>query len=215
MPIHYGSQIEEHHGVRRDAGMFDVSHMTVVDLTARGCAISCASCWPTTWRGSRARQGAVHLHAAAERRRDRRSDRLFPVGDFFRLVVNAATRDKDLAWIAKQAAAFEVAVKRAPDFAMIAVQGPNARQRRGGCCSPAQRAAALELASSSAAPIDSLVRRAHRLHRRGRLRDHDAGSGSRGRSGSAARRGREAGGTRRTRHPATGSRHEPLRQGHG
>ena len=33
MPIHYGSQIDEHHQVRRDAGMFDVSHMTVVDLT--------------------------------------------------------------------------------------------------------------------------------------------------------------------------------------
>ena len=32
MPIHYGSQIEEHHAVREDAGMFDVSHMTVVDL---------------------------------------------------------------------------------------------------------------------------------------------------------------------------------------
>ena len=33
MPLHYGSQIEEHHAVRRDAGMFDVSHMGVVDLT--------------------------------------------------------------------------------------------------------------------------------------------------------------------------------------
>src|SRR5512141_2096182 len=32
MPLHYGSQVEEHHLVRRDAGMFDVSHMTVVDL---------------------------------------------------------------------------------------------------------------------------------------------------------------------------------------
>ncbi|MGH8090618.1 MAG: glycine cleavage system aminomethyltransferase GcvT, partial [Rudaea sp.] len=32
MPLNYGSQIEEHHAVRRDAGMFDVSHMTVVDL---------------------------------------------------------------------------------------------------------------------------------------------------------------------------------------
>jgi aminomethyltransferase len=32
MPLHYGSQIEEHHKVRRDAGMFDVSHMLAVDL---------------------------------------------------------------------------------------------------------------------------------------------------------------------------------------
>src|SRR3954471_6809865 len=36
MPVHYGSQIEEHHAVRRDAGMFDVSHMRVVDLTGNG-----------------------------------------------------------------------------------------------------------------------------------------------------------------------------------
>ena len=36
MPINYGSQIEEHHQVRRDAGMFDVSHMTVLDLHGTG-----------------------------------------------------------------------------------------------------------------------------------------------------------------------------------
>ncbi|HAI34730.1 MAG TPA: glycine cleavage system protein T, partial [Alcanivorax sp.] len=32
MPIHYGSQLEEHHAVRQHAGAFDVSHMTVVDV---------------------------------------------------------------------------------------------------------------------------------------------------------------------------------------
>ena len=32
MPINYGSQIEEHNAVRTDAGMFDVSHMTIVDV---------------------------------------------------------------------------------------------------------------------------------------------------------------------------------------
>jgi glycine cleavage system aminomethyltransferase T len=50
MPIHYGSQIEEHHAVRRDAGMFDVSHMCALDLVRRpGPATTCATCWPTTW----------------------------------------------------------------------------------------------------------------------------------------------------------------------
>ena len=47
MPLHYGSQLEEHHKVRSDAGMFDVSHMRVVDLTAKARAIFCASCSPT------------------------------------------------------------------------------------------------------------------------------------------------------------------------
>ena len=32
MPVHYGSQIEEHHAVRTEAGVFDVSHMTVVEI---------------------------------------------------------------------------------------------------------------------------------------------------------------------------------------
>ena len=48
MPVHYGSQIEEHHAVRRDAGMFDVSHMRVLDLAGPARATSCATRWPTT-----------------------------------------------------------------------------------------------------------------------------------------------------------------------
>jgi glycine cleavage system aminomethyltransferase T len=48
MPVNYGSQIEEHNAVRADAGMFDVSHMCVVDLSGATRAPSCAACWPTT-----------------------------------------------------------------------------------------------------------------------------------------------------------------------
>ncbi|MFI4958909.1 MAG: glycine cleavage system aminomethyltransferase GcvT, partial [Lysobacterales bacterium] len=130
MPISYGSQIDEHHAVRRDAGMFDVSHMTVIDL-----------------HGARARDFLRHLLANS-------IDKLKVVGkalyscmlneqggviddlivyylgeEYFRLVVNAGTRAKDLAWIEKQAAAFDVQVKERPEFAMIAVQGPNARTK--------------------------------------------------------------------------------------
>src|SRR5919112_5236924 len=36
MPLHYGSQIEEHHAVRRDAGLFDVSHMQALDVGGAG-----------------------------------------------------------------------------------------------------------------------------------------------------------------------------------
>lgn len=51
MPLHYGSQIDEHHAVRTDAGMFDVSHMTIVDL--RGSRRSfCVICWRTMWLSS-------------------------------------------------------------------------------------------------------------------------------------------------------------------
>ncbi len=130
MPISYGSQIDEHHQVRRDAGMFDVSHMTVVDL-----------------RGARTREFLRHLVANSVDKLQKSGKALYtcmlnPQGgviddlivyflseDFFRLVVNAATRDKDLAWIGQQAAAFDVSVTERPELAMIAVQGPNARER--------------------------------------------------------------------------------------
>ena len=130
MPINYGSQIEEHHAVRRDAGMFDVSHMTVVDL-----------------HGARAREFLRHLlannvdklkvhgkalYSCMLNERGGVIDDLivYHLGEeHFRLVVNAATRAKDLAWIRQQAEAFGVEVKERPDFAMIAVQGPNARER--------------------------------------------------------------------------------------
>ena len=48
---------------------------------------------------------------------------------WYRVVVNAATRDKDLAWINKHAGSFNVSVKERDDLAMIAVQGPNSRKK--------------------------------------------------------------------------------------
>src|SRR3970040_283384 len=36
MPLHYGSQIDEHHAVRRDAGVFDTSHMLALDVEGAG-----------------------------------------------------------------------------------------------------------------------------------------------------------------------------------
>ena len=130
MPLNYGSQIEEHHAVRRDAGMFDVSHMTVVDL-----------------RGARCREFLRHLlannvdklkvsgkalYSCMLNERGGVIDDLivyFLAEDFFRVVVNASTRDKDLAWIEKQAKAFDVSVTERAELAMIAVQGPNARAK--------------------------------------------------------------------------------------
>jgi len=130
MPLHYGSQIEEHHAVRRDAGMFDVSHMGVVDL-----------------EGAQAREFLRHLLANDVGRltipgKALYSCMLLPGGGVlddlivyfvgegkYRLVVNASTRDKDLEWIRRHARAFDVGVAERPDLAMIAIQGPQARAR--------------------------------------------------------------------------------------
>ncbi len=132
MPLNYGSQLDEHHLVRRDAGMFDVSHMTVVDLA-----------------GDHTRAFLRHLLANDVDKLRKRGKALYTcmlneaggvIDDLiayyldeanFRLVVNAATRDKDLAWITAQAAAFGVVVTERPELAMIAVQGPTARERVG------------------------------------------------------------------------------------
>jgi aminomethyltransferase len=146
MPLHYGSQIEEHHAVRRDAGMFDVSHMAVVDLT-----------------GGRVREFLQFLLANDVGRlkspgKALYSCMLLPSGGviddlivyfmsetWYRLVVNAGTRDKDLAWIRQHAADFSVTVAFRDDLAMIAIQGPNARQKSAMLLLPAQQPAALDL----------------------------------------------------------------------
>jgi aminomethyltransferase len=157
MPLNYGSQIEEHHQVRRDAGMFDVSHMTVVDL-----------------HGPRTREFLRHLLANNVDKLKVPGKALYScmlneVGgviddlivyflseDFFRVVVNASTRDKDLAWIEKQAKALGVKVTERADLSMIAVQGPNAREKVLGLLSADARAKSAKLGKFVAAEGDGL-----------------------------------------------------------
>jgi hypothetical protein len=77
MPLHYGSQIEEHHSVRRDAGMFDVSHMCAVDVAGADAGAFCNACSPTTSTSCKVPGKALYsCHAQRSRRRDRRPDRL-------------------------------------------------------------------------------------------------------------------------------------------
>ncbi|EKE69927.1 glycine cleavage system aminomethyltransferase GcvT [Gallaecimonas xiamenensis] len=142
MPLHYGSQIEEHKAVRSDAGMFDVSHMTVVDLTGAKTRdflryLLANDVAKLTVPGKALYTGMLNDDAGV-------IDDLivyFLSEDFFRLVVNSATREKDLAWISKQAAAFEVTVTERPELSMIAVQGPNAKAKTATVFSAEQNAA--------------------------------------------------------------------------
>ena len=146
MPLHYGSQKEEHHAVRRNAGVFDVSHMTVVDLS-----------------GERVRDFLQYLVANDVAKLMEYGKALYtcmlnPEGGViddliiyfvadteYRLVVNAATREKDLAWIRKQAEAFSVHVVERAELAMIAVQGPKARELAAPCVDAEYRDSALAL----------------------------------------------------------------------
>ena len=179
MPIHYGSQIDEHHQVRRDAGMFDVSHMTVVDL--RGAQRPRFLRQLVANSVDKLKKPGKALYTCMldeQRRRHRRPDRLFhgrgflPPGGQRRHPrqgpgLDRRSRPRPSAWASRE--------RR--DLAMIAVQGPNARAKVLGLLSPRPPSARRQARQvrRRARPTAS-VRRAHRLHRRGRLRDHGAGS---------------------------------------
>ena len=146
MPINYGSQIEEHNQVRTDAGMFDVSHMTVVDL--KGARTREFLRYLLANNVDRLKDSGKALYSCMLNEQGGVIDDLivyFLQDDFFRMVVNAGTRDKDIAWLEKQAAAFSVSVNERPELAMIAVQGPNARDKTLPLLADSVREAATEL----------------------------------------------------------------------
>lgn len=129
MPINYGSQIEEHNSVRHHAGIFDVSHMTVVDVS-----------------GAQAQAFLRYLLANDVAKLDEPGRALYSgmlnedggvVDDLivystsfgYRVVVNCATREKDLAWMQAHAEGFDVAIEERPELAILAVHGPEAIDR--------------------------------------------------------------------------------------
>ena len=146
MPVNYGSQKEEHHAVRNNAGVFDVSHMTIVDLS-----------------GERTQEFLRYLLANDVAKVSDPGKALYTcmlntdggvIDDLivyyfdpsnYRLVVNAATRAKDLAWIRRQAEDFNVSVDERAELAMVAVQGPNARELAAAVISDEWREQALAM----------------------------------------------------------------------
>ena len=154
MPLNYGSQIEEHHLVRRDAGMFDVSHMTVVDL--RGDQVRSFLRKLVANSVDKLKVPGKALYACMLTPDGGVIDDLivyFMGESWFRVVVNAATRDKDLPWIEAQAQPFGVAVQERPELSMIAVQGPNARAKFASLLSADASATVLALGRFAAAEV--------------------------------------------------------------
>ncbi len=127
MPVNYGSQLEEHHQVRRAQGMFDVSHMTVVDVS--GEQVKAFLRYLLANDVDKLKTLGKALYSALLTPEGGVMDDLIvywmPWG--YRLVVNCSTREKDLLWINQQARAFDVRVVERADLAMIAIQGPQAR----------------------------------------------------------------------------------------
>ncbi|WP_230656801.1 glycine cleavage system aminomethyltransferase GcvT [Psychrobacter sp. I-STPA10] len=129
LPIHYGSQIEEHEAVRTDAGMFDVSHMVVTDIEGSDAkawlqkllandVAKLSSVGKALYTAMLNDEGGVIDDLITYRMNEEETQ--------YRIVSNAATRDKDLAQFEKVAKDFDVTLTERPELGMLAIQGPNA-----------------------------------------------------------------------------------------
>jgi aminomethyltransferase len=148
MPVQYSSQIGEHHAVRRAAGVFDVSHMCVVDL--RGARVRAFLEQLLANDVGRLITPGKALYSCMLNEQGGVLDDLivyFLSESAFRAVVNAGTRDKDLAWIRRHAESFGVEVTERTDLAMLAIQGPEARAKAAQLLAPRDAAQALALGS--------------------------------------------------------------------
>ena len=128
LPIHYGSQIKEHHAVRQGAGIFDVSHMTIIE-----CKGSMAKDFLRRVLandvGSLAMNQALYSVLLNERGGVVDDLIVYRLSDCFRLVTNAATRDKVVSWLDLQN--LEQIQIEEIDLSMIAIQGPDAQKMIG------------------------------------------------------------------------------------
>ena len=133
MPVQYSSVLEEHHAVRRAAGMFDVSHMTFLELDGADAVPYLRKLLANDV--ARLKVPGKALYSGMLREDGGVIDDLIvyaPTPDapsLWRVVVNCGTHDKDLAWMRAQAAGFAITLKERTDLAMIAVQGPEARAK--------------------------------------------------------------------------------------
>ena len=131
MPVHYGSQIDEHHAVRSGAGLFDVSHMQVVDVEGAGARAFLRRALANNVDKLKVAGKALYSCMLAEG--GGVVDDLityFLREDLFRIVVNAGTAEKDIAWLQSLAGRWNAGVTLKPrrDLAIIAIQGPRARE---------------------------------------------------------------------------------------
>jgi aminomethyltransferase len=129
MPLHYGSQLEEHHVVRRDAGMFDTSHMLAIDVEGAGARDFLR--YALANDVARLREPGKALYSCLLNEAGGVLDDLivyFLREDLYRVIVNAGTAEKDLRWL-EGLRATGITLRPRRDFAMIAVQGPRAREK--------------------------------------------------------------------------------------
>jgi aminomethyltransferase len=130
MPLHYGSQIEEHHAVRRDAGVFDVSHMLALDISGQGARALLERALANDVGRLRTPGQALYSCMLAEDGGiiDDLIVYRLEGEERYRLVLNAGTAESDAAWLESlRPAGARLEPRR--DLALLAVQGPSAREK--------------------------------------------------------------------------------------
>jgi aminomethyltransferase len=132
MPLHYGSQIEEHHAVRRDAGLFDVSHMQALDVGGAGSQAFLRELLANDV--AKLKEPGRALYSCMLNEQGGVIDDLIVyrfADDAYRIVVNAGTAEKDLAWIEarRRAGGGQVSLTPRRDLSILAIQGPSAREK--------------------------------------------------------------------------------------
>ena len=139
MPLHYGSQLEEHHEIRHHAGMFDVSHMTVIDILGAGGRQFLRKL--LTNDVDQLQHTGRALYTCMCNEHGGIIDDLIVyqrAPDNYRLVLNSATRAHDLAWIRDKITGFSAGIQERNELAMLAIQGPEAISKTLSILNPAQ-----------------------------------------------------------------------------
>ncbi|PCJ25429.1 MAG: glycine cleavage system protein T [SAR86 cluster bacterium] len=145
MPINYGSQIEEHNQVRNHAGMFDVSHMTVVDISGRDSEAYLQYLLANDV--AKLDETGRALYSAMLNENGGVIDDLivYRMSTGYRLVVNCATRQKDLAWMSQCISGFAVSLAERPNLAILAIHGPESIEKVSEALNSEQREAVSQL----------------------------------------------------------------------
>ena len=144
MPLHYGSQMDEHHVVRQAAGMFDVSHMCAVDIS--GSQAQDFLRYLLANDVAKVAAGKAIYSCMLNESAGVVDDLIvYALDGFYRVVVNAGTAEKDVAWMQAKATDFQVEIQVRRDLGIVAVQGPQAREKALPLLPESYRAAATEL----------------------------------------------------------------------
>lgn len=124
MPVHYGSQIAEHKAVRESAGVFDVSHMTVVDVAGPGARDFLRNLLSNDVDRLGGEGRALYTTMLNDEGGIIDDLIVYRMKIGYRLVVNCGTREKDLAWMRGHLNGFDCELAERPELAIVAVQGP-------------------------------------------------------------------------------------------